>query len=100
MANTGHSPQLCEAVQGLPQSQHLSAGHKGLLWAFQHLFQLHLGEHQAARSKRVGQYALHLILLILVEDHQGDSASPKGTSGAHLCNQREKAYPEIGQLLL
>lgn len=45
--NDSHSPQLGEVVQGLPQSQHLSAGHEGFLWAFQYLLQLHLGEQQA-----------------------------------------------------
>lgn len=48
----GHSPQLGEAVQGLPQPQHLSAGHEGFLWAFQRLLQLHLGEHQAVGRER------------------------------------------------
>lgn len=48
---TGHSPQLGEAVQGLPQSQHLSTGHQGFLWAFQDLLQLHLGEHQAVGGR-------------------------------------------------
>lgn len=48
---TRHSPQLGEAVQGLPESQHLSAGHQGFLWAFQDLLQLHLGEHQAVGGR-------------------------------------------------
>lgn len=49
-----HSPQLGEVVQGLPQPQHLSAGHESFLWAFQHLLQLHLGEHQAAGRRENG----------------------------------------------
>lgn len=49
---TRHSPQLGEAVQGLPQPQHLSTGHQGFLWAFQDLLQLHLGEHQAVGGRR------------------------------------------------
>lgn len=54
--NDRHSPHLGEVVQGLPQSQHLSAGHEGFLWAFQHLLQLHLGEQQAVgRARRSAQ---------------------------------------------
>lgn len=52
----GHSPQLGEAVQGLPQPQHLSAGHEGFLRAFQYLLQLHLGEHQAAGRESGSQH--------------------------------------------
>lgn len=52
-----HSPQLGEAVQGLPQSQHLPAGHQGFLRAFQDLFQLYLAEHEAAGKDGSGQCA-------------------------------------------
>lgn len=53
-----HLPQLREVVEGLPQSQHLPAGHKGFLWTLQHLLQFHLGEHQAMGNASHSQQVL------------------------------------------